>query len=182
MINRNNELMSDMDYRLMVFTMDVIDIFFSHLEKRVARFGIEPGMTVVDYGCGPGRYTIFYSRLAGRQGKIYAVDIHQMAIDMVRKKMEKYGLDNVEPMLAKGYNSSLPDGIADMVTAIDMFFAIRDQKAFLAELKRISKPTAVLVIDDGHQPRNATKLQIAAAGSWSIVEETKDHLTCRPIP
>lgn len=181
MANRKDERMSDTDYRLMVFTMNVIDFFFSHIDKRVTRFGIHPGMTVVDYGCGPGRYTIFYSRLAGRQGKVYAVDIHEMAIDLVREKMEKYGLDNVEPVMAKGYSSGLPDGVADVVTAIDMFFAVRNQKAFLAELKRIAKPTGMLVIDDGHQPRSATKEQIAEAGSWIIVEETKDHLTCKPV-
>jgi ubiquinone/menaquinone biosynthesis C-methylase UbiE len=179
--SRNDERMSNMDYRLMVFTMNVIDFFFSHIEKRVARFGIQPGMTVVDYGCGPGRYTIFYSRLAGREGKVYAVDIHEMAIDLVRGKMDQYGLDNVEPVLAKGYDSDLPDAVADMVTAIDMFFAIRDQSAFLTELKRITKPTGMLVIDDGHQPRSTTKEQIAAAGGWKIVDETKDHLTCRPV-
>jgi ubiquinone/menaquinone biosynthesis C-methylase UbiE len=61
-----------------------------------------------------------------------------------------------------------------------MFFAIRDQKAFLGELKRITKPTGMLVIDDGHQPRSTTKEQIAAAGGWKIVDETKDHITCRP--
>jgi len=177
---REDERMSDLDYRLMVFTMNLIDIFFSHIEKRVARFGIQPGMTIVDYGCGPGRYTIFYSRLAGRQGKVYAVDIHEMAIHLVREKIEKYGLDNVQPVLAKRYSSGLPDGIADVVTAIDIFFAIGDKKTFLAELKRIAKPNGMLIIDDGHQPRRASKEQIAAAGSWTIVEETKDHLTCKP--
>jgi Methylase involved in ubiquinone/menaquinone biosynthesis len=174
------EHMSNTDYKHMVFTMDLIDIFCAHIEKRVDRFGIKPGMTVVDYGCGPGRYTIFYSRLAEREGKVYAVDIHEMAIDLVKQEMEKYGLNNVEPVLAKGYESGLPDGVADLVTAIDIFFAIHDKEAFMAELKRIAKPTGRLVIDDGHQPRSATKEQIAAAGSWVIVEETKDHLTCKP--
>jgi ubiquinone/menaquinone biosynthesis C-methylase UbiE len=175
-----NEHMSDMEYRLMVFTMNVIDVLFSHIEKRVNRFGIQPGMTVVDYGCGPGRYTVFYSRLAGREGRVYAVDIHEIAIDLVRKKMERYGLDNVEPVLAKGYDSGLPAGVADVVTAIDMFFAIRDQKAFLAELRRIAKPDGILVIDDDHQPRQRTREQLAAAGSWKILEETRDHLKCVP--
>jgi ubiquinone/menaquinone biosynthesis C-methylase UbiE len=176
----NGERMSDTNYKLMVFTMNVIDILFSHIEKRVKGFGIQPGMTVVDYGCGPGRYTVHYSRLAGRQGKVYAVDIHEMAIDLVRRKMERYGLDNVEPVLASGYDSGLPDHVADMVTAIDMFFAIRDQAAFLAELRRIAKPDGILVIDDGHQARRLTREQLAAAGSWTIVDETKDHLTCKP--
>ena len=142
MTGTENEHMSDMQFRLMVLTMNVVDILFSHIEKRVAGFGIRPGMTVVDYGCGPGRYTVHYSRLAGRQGKVYAVDIHAMAIDL--------------------------------------FFAIRDKNAFLAELKRIAKPDGTLILDDGHQPRSQTLAQIAAAGSWTILAETKDHLTLKP--
>ena len=180
MTGRENEHMSDMQYRLMVLTMNVIDILFSHIEKRVAGFGIQQGMTIVDYGCGPGRYTVHYSRLVGRQGKVYAVDIHEMAIDLVRRKMERFGLDNVEPVLAQGYDSGLPDHVADLVTAIDLFFAIRDQQAFLAELKRIAKPDGTLILDDGHQPRSQTKTQIAAAGGWVIVAETKDHLNLKP--
>jgi ubiquinone/menaquinone biosynthesis C-methylase UbiE len=172
--------MSDTGYKPMVFIMKVIDVLFSHIEKRVDRFGIQAGMTVVDYGCGPGRYTIHYSRLAGPKGKVYAVDIHPLAIDLVRQKMDKYGLDNVEPVLAHGYDSGLPDHVADLVTAIDLFFGIHDQKAFLAELKRIAKPNGILIIDDGHQSRRATKEQIAAVGNWQIVAETRDHLICKP--
>jgi ubiquinone/menaquinone biosynthesis C-methylase UbiE len=177
--DKPNELMSNLDYRLMVFYMAVADIFFPRIGKRVTGFGIQPGMTVVDYGCGPGRYTLHYSRLTGREGKVYAVDIHEMALEIVRKKISKYGLDNVHPVLAAGYASGLPDTAADLVTVIDLFFAIRDQKAFLAEVRRISKPDGVLIIDDGHQPRKATREQLAAAGSWFIVEETLDHLKCK---
>jgi ubiquinone/menaquinone biosynthesis C-methylase UbiE len=176
----DNEHLTDSQYRLMVFTMTLIDIFFSHIEKRVDGFGIRPGMTVVDYGCGPGRYSVHYSRLAGRQGKVYAVDIHPLAIELVRQKMERFGLNNVEPLLSHGYDSGLPGHVADLVTAIDLFFAIRDQQAFLAELKRIIRPDGILILDDGHQPRSRTKAQLEAAGGWSIVAESKDHLTLKP--
>jgi len=50
----------------------------------------------------------------------------------------------------------------------------------LAELKRIAKVDGVLIIDDGHQSRAKTKSKIAASGQWQIVEETADHLTCKP--
>jgi len=180
MFSRNSDRMSDTSYRLMVAAFDVIDFLFSHIEKRVDKFGIRPGMTVVDYACGPGRYTVFYSRLAGPQGKVYAVDIHEIAIQLVKQKKERYRLNNVEPVLAHGYASGVPDGIADVVTAIDVFFGIHDQKAFLAELRRIARPDGILVIDDGHQPRRETKAQIAAAGSWEIFAETRDHMKCKP--
>ncbi len=180
MFSRDSDRMSDGGYRLMVATMEIVDFFFSHIEKRVNRFGLRPGMTIVDYGCGPGRYTVFYSRIAGPQGKVYAVDVHPMAIGLVNRRIERFGLSNVVPVLANGYASGLPGGIADVVTAIDIFFGVQDQKAFLAELRRIVKPDGRLVIDDGHQSRQKTKAQIAAAGSWEIVEETRDHLKCKP--
>jgi len=172
--------MSDGSYRLMVATMEIVDFLFAHIEKRVNRFGIRPGMTVVDYACGPGRYTVFYSRLAGPHGKVYAVDIHAIAIELVNRRKERFGLTNVEPVLAHGYASGLPDRAADMVTAIDVFHGIHDRNFFLAELRRILKPDGLLIIDDGHQPRQRTREQIAAAGGWVIVAETRDHMKCRP--
>jgi len=174
------ERMSDRSFRSMVLAMQLEDIFFSHLEKRVNKFGIRPGSVVVDYACGPGRYTVFYSRLAGPMGKVYAVDIHPLALEYINRRKEQFGLDNVEPVLAHGYASGLPDHFADLVTAIDVFFGIRDRQAFLGELRRILKPDGVLILDDGHQPRAATKDQLAAAGGWILVEETKDHLKCKP--
>jgi len=39
------------------------------------------GMTVVDYGCGPGRYSIKFAEIVGNQGLVYAVDIHELAIE-----------------------------------------------------------------------------------------------------
>ena len=38
----------------------------------------------------------------------------------------------------------------------------------------------IAVNADGHQPRSPTLAQIAAAGSWTIVAETKNHLTLKP--
>jgi len=38
----------------------------------------------------------------------------------------------------------------------------------------------IAVHADGHQPRSQTLVQIAAAGSWTIVTETKDRLTLKP--
>ena len=49
------------------------------------------------------------------------------------------------------------------------------------ELQRITKRDDTLVVDDGHAPREETKKKILDSGIWNIVEETKDHLKCRPV-
>lgn len=137
-------------------------------------------MTVVDYGCGPGRYTVRFSRLVGPLGKVYAVDIHPLAVAAVRREMEKRRLVNIEPLLAAGYSSPVPDHVADVTCALDMFFGVREPAIFLAELRRITKKDGILVIDDGHQPRETTKRKLLEGGHWVIWQETRDHLKCRP--
>jgi len=178
---RKTERMSDWSFKLMNLIFQVIDFVYPGVDKRIQKFGIGPGETVVDYGCGPGRYTVRLARLVGEQGKVFAVDIHELAIEQVKKKIDKYGLKNVVPILAKGYNSTLPAHGADVICAIDMFHLIKNRAEFLAELKRIIKKEGVLIIDDGHQQRSATKSSILQSGYWHIIEENRDHLKCRPV-
>ncbi|UCB43955.1 MAG: methyltransferase domain-containing protein [Dehalococcoidales bacterium] len=177
---QNAERMSDISFKMMTFLFRVIDFIYPHIKKRVKGFGVQEGMTVVDYGCGPGRYATVFADFVGEEGKVYAIDIHELAIEAVKKRIEKHNLRNIEPVLAEGYNSGLPDNIADMVCAIDMFFGIRNPTEFLKELKRITKSGGVLVIDQGHQPRSVAKEKIVGSGCWDIFEESKDHMKCRP--
>jgi ubiquinone/menaquinone biosynthesis C-methylase UbiE len=177
---RKGKPMSDLSFRMMVVLFGIVDFFNPYVGKRARSFGIAEGMTVVDYGCGPGRYTVHFAQIAGRTGKVYAVDIQPLAVETVRRKAAGRSLSNVEPMLARGYDSGLPDRVADMVFAIDMFFSVPEPTQFLAELRRIIKDDGTLVIDDGHQPRRVTKEKIAASGLWRIHEETGDHMRCKP--
>ena len=177
---REAERMSDRSFRAMTLSMRVTDFFTPYIKKRVRGFGIQEGMTVVDYGCGPGRYTTKFAELVGEEGKVYAADIHELAIEAVKKKIEKHNIRNIVPVLVDGYNSGLPDSIADVVCAIDMFSMIKKPTEFLVELKRITKNDGILVIDESNQSRNVAKEKIQDSGCWDIVEESKDHLKCRP--
>jgi len=178
---RGSERMSDFSFRGMEFLFRIIDFVRPYIDKRVQNFGIQPGMTVVDYGCGPGRYTTRFARLVGDKGRVFAVDIHELALEGVKKRIQKQGLNTVTPILAKGYDSGIPDDTADIVCAIDIFFGINDPSAFLKELRRITHPEGFLVIDDGHQSRKETKRKIADSGYWEVMDESKDHLKCKPL-
>ena len=177
---RQSDKMPSLLFRLMCLTFAIVDFLYPHLDRRIARFGIKEGMTVVDYGCGPGRYTTRFSRLVRDMGKVFAVDIHELAIEAVKAKAVKHDLANVEPILVSGYDSTIPDHEADITCAIDMFFLIREPTEFLGELRRITKKEGFLIIDDGHQSREATKRKIADSGHWVVREETRDHLKCTP--
>ena len=179
-LKREGEKMSNEAFRVMTWIMNVVDFFYPYVGRRARGFGIKKGMTVVDYGCGPGRYTVKFAGIVGNEGKVIAADIHEMAIEAVKKKTMKKGIKNVETVLIEGYNSGLPDSTADMVCALDMFFSVRRPTEFLKELNRITRPDGLLVIDDGHQKREETRQKILDSGFWDITEESKDHLRCRP--
>ena len=179
--NQPTEKMSDKSFRMMSLFFKIVDFFFPYIKKRLKKFGIKDGIIVVDYGCGPGRYTLPIAEMVGIKGKVYAVDIHEMALKKVQEKIRKSGIKNIETSLAKEnndgeYNSGLPDNIADIVCTIDMFFIIKRPQEFLSEIQRILKPDGILIIDDGHQSRKETKQKIDRSGIFSIIEETKDHL------
>ncbi len=175
------ERISDTGFRLMGIVMKIMEWLHPHAENRARTFGIQEGMTVVDYGCGPGRYTMAFAELVGKQGKLLAVDLSKLALEAIEKKVKANGLDNVQFYLAEGYDSHIDSSTSDMVIALDMFFMIQNPKQFLEELSRISKPDAILIIDDGHQSREKTKRKITDAGVWKIIEEKKDHLKCKKI-
>jgi ubiquinone/menaquinone biosynthesis C-methylase UbiE len=175
------EQMPDVAFRLMSLVMSVRDFVRPFIDQRVAAFGIRENMTVVDYGCGPGRYTTRFARLVGPHGRVYAVDVQRLAIEAVKRKTDQLALHNIVPVLAQGYETGLPDHIADVVCAIDIFFGLEEPSTFLHEIRRITRPEGFLIIDDGHQTRQETLRKIEASGCWSVAEENRDHLKCRPI-
>jgi cyclopropane fatty-acyl-phospholipid synthase-like methyltransferase len=177
----SNGRMSDLSFRLMAGIFSVIDHISPFVEKRALSFNLQPGMSVVDYGCGPGRYTQYFSRMVGEKGKVFAVDIHELAIGEVKQMIARAGLRNVQPVLAHGYYSGLQCAIADRVFALDVFHGIRQSTEFLVELRRLIKADGLLVIDEGHQPREVARMKILKSGLWRIEAETEDHLECRPM-
>ena len=60
---------------------------FASVSKRIDGFGIENGSTVMDFGCGPGSYIERASQIVGNAGKVYAVDVHPLAIRSIQEKI-----------------------------------------------------------------------------------------------
>jgi ubiquinone/menaquinone biosynthesis C-methylase UbiE len=181
MATDNRDRMPDLAFRLMAATMAVKDQLFPTLNKRIEGFSIQSGMTLVDYGCGPGRYTTRFAKLLGDTGKVYAVDVHELALAYVRRKMREQGLRNIVPILASRYQTDIPDNVADMIFALDIIFGVKEPVTLLGELHRICCQEGVLIVDDGHQSRERTIQMIHQSGQWTIEQESRDHLRCVPV-
>ena len=70
------------------------------LGKQVYNSGVREGQTVLDFGCGSGYFTVAAAKTVGERGKVYALDIHPLAIETVKKKVAKESLSNVTTILS----------------------------------------------------------------------------------
>lgn len=168
-------------FRMMKAFFDIRDVFMN-VSALLDKFGIMQGQTVVDYGCGTGSYVRRASQLVGPKGRVFALDIHELAVVAVTKRAARDGLNNVTAALTGRDNTCpLDDETADVVYALDMFHMVSDPKALLKELNRITKTGGILCIDNGHQPRDEARSKIVGSGVWEMAEENKRYMKWRPV-
>jgi ubiquinone/menaquinone biosynthesis C-methylase UbiE len=61
----------------------------------IQRLDLQPGMAVLDVGCGPGRLTIPIARQVGQQGEVVAMDIQAGMLQRAREKARAANLTNI---------------------------------------------------------------------------------------
>jgi len=140
--------MPNIAFRLMAFFL-ALHRRFVDVRKPMERAGIKEGQTVLDFGCGPGFYTIAAARMVGAKGKVYSLDIQPLAVRSVEKKAKKAGLTNITTILSDR-DTRLPDQSIDIALAYDMIHMVKDKQALARELHRVLKPNGVLSVIVGH--------------------------------
>jgi ubiquinone/menaquinone biosynthesis C-methylase UbiE len=176
---KGRERLSNFGFHAMALIMKVTDTCTGYSAGNFKTLGLVPGQTVIDYGCGSGRYLKQASAAVGKNGRVIAVDIHPIAVKKAEILIQHHDLANVTVVFADGYATPLDDGIADIVYALEVFHMIEDPKSFLAELSRLVKKDGIILLEDGHQPRAATIRKIKAAGNLSIQAQARFHVRCR---
>lgn len=171
---------NNLGFRMMVWTYRIRDLF-NPVGEILEEFNIRKGNTVVDYGCGPGRYLKKASNIVGENGKVYAVDIQKIAIKYVQSEINQNNLKNVYPILVKNNNISIEDNTADIIYALDMFHHITKPEIFFNKLSKIIKKDGVLYIEDGHQSRADSIKKIKKSSLWKIDEQKQNYIICKPI-
>jgi ubiquinone/menaquinone biosynthesis C-methylase UbiE len=115
---------------------------------------IGPGDHVLDYGCGPGAYIPGIAHRVTESGRVYAVDLHPLAVQRVRELARRRGLANVQA-IQSDCQTGLPDESVDVVLLYDIFHMLSEPQAVLAELRRVLKPGGVLSVHDPHVDERA---------------------------
>ncbi len=166
-----NHLQSNLDFKLMSFTFKFRD-FFLPRKKILKEVGIKPGFHVLDYGCGSGSYIVPLAELVGETGKIYALDIHPLAIKEVQKIISKRKLKNVET-IQSDCKTGLPDNSIDLVLLYDTYHDLSEPEKVLEELYRILKPNGILSLSDHHMKEKEILTKITKKGLFELLRKGK---------
>ena len=135
---------SDIDFRVTAFWFRIRDRFMNP-GKQLQEVGMKEGQTVLDYGCGSGSYAIPAVRTVGEKGRVYALDIHPLAVKAVEHKAKKERLTNITAILSDR-DTDLPNQSIDVILLYDTIHQIRDKRALLEELHRVMKSNGLLSI------------------------------------
>lgn len=135
----------------------------------VEHMDLEPGMSVLDAGCGPGRLTLPIASKLGSQGRVLAVDIQQGMLDRTKEKISKAGLNNVDYLLAGLGDGELPSETFDRALLVTVLGEIPDRESALSELFKAVKPGGILVVaelvfDPHYQSRKTLSRLATEAG------------------
>lgn len=167
----SEEAKSDAHFRMFAFYSACWD-FFHPPAKTLAVVGIKPGDTVLDFGCGRGGFAVAAAELVGGEGKVYALDAHPLAVELVRNEARRDGLANVEAIQSDG-PTGLPDESVDVVLLYDVLQDLAQPEAVLAELARVLKPAGILSVTDHHLKAEELVARLGRGGHFQFLKRNK---------
>ena len=167
----SNRSMSSIGFKLMKLLFKVRDLLGPRLNV-LKEAEIESGFSVLDFGCGPGGYIMPLIELVGPSGRIYALDIHPLAIREVKRMGARRGIENIET-IESDCSTGLPDKCVDTVLLYDVFHHLARPNDVLRELHRILKPGGTLSFSDHHMKEEQVLPRVTESGMFRFVRKGK---------
>lgn len=128
-------------------------------KKAIALLGLKPGDVVADVGAGSGYFTLKMAGIVGPTGRVYATDIQQEMLDIIRAKMGSAPLTNVTLVLGTDEDPKLPAGTIDMALMVDVYHELHEPQAVLKNLRTALKPGGRLVLIEYREEDPAVPIQ-----------------------
>jgi len=113
----------------------------------VAALALKPGDVVADVGAGSGYFSWRLARQVGPGGRVYAVEVQQEFLEVLRANLERRGVAAiVQPVLGTARDPRLPAGACDLVLLVDVYHEFEHPFEMAQALVRALKPGGRLVL------------------------------------
>lgn len=119
-----------------------------HGAEMVSTLGVNESNSVIDFGCGKGRYTIPLSQITGESGQVFAVERDAQELDVLRDRMNRFGKpDSVKILESEDIRlQSINDSSIDQMLVFDVLQYIEDHHQFFQSVRRVLKPNGQIHI------------------------------------
>lgn len=156
-----------------------------HKDALVAAIGLRKGMEVADVGAGTGLFLKPLGDAVGVSGKVFALDISPKFVELLERRAQQEGLEQVEPRLSKARSVDLPPLSIDAAWVCDTYhhfeypqhvlFSLYDAlrpmgSLYVVDFERIPGTSRQWVLDHVRADKRTTIKEIEAAGFQFVRE------------
>ena len=132
------------------YTMGYSEEFRQMLNRRSAESHavhlmplLEPGLRVLDFGCGPGTISVGLAR-AVDPGEVHGIDIEESQINLARAAAEAGGHRNATFHVGDVTDLPFDDNSFDAAHCHAVLMHVPDTSTTLSEVKRVLKPGGII--------------------------------------
>lgn len=136
--------------------------------KILMQLDIQGNMKIADFGCGHGYFALPLAELV-TYGTVYALDVVEDALSMVKSKAQTKGIANIQTIrgnLEVIGGSKLQAGSIDLVILANILFQSQKKEAILQEAGRVLKNGGELVLIEW-----VFGSQFAPKGGWMLSQD-----------
>ena len=137
-------------------------------EKIIDGLGVKAADVVLDFGCGPGFFTVPLAKVAR---EVVAIDSQPKMLGKLSKYAKKNGV-KVKALQSDGQSIPLPDGSFDLIFLSGVYHELVEKRKVLTELKRLLKPGGRIVIRERAQSGHIA-LSPPAVDTTEVSEELR---------
>jgi len=124
---------------------------FLHPEEIAKQLNIKKWMKIADFGCGSGYFSLSLAKRLGHDGRVYAFDIMETALESVRSRAKIQGFFNIETLrcdLEQPKSTGLAEESVDLVLIANILFQSQKKLDIIKEGTRILKQGGEMAIID----------------------------------
>ena len=170
--------MSSVLFNVMTFVFKIRDFLYPRMDV-LKEAEIKTGFHILDYGCGPGSYSLIAAELVGPAGKVYALDIHPLAARRVQDRAARKGIDNIET-IHSDCATGLESNTLDVALLTDIFHMLGEPDLVLKEISRVLKSEGVLAFNDHHMKEDEILAKVTSGGLFELSKKgEKMHIFSR---
>jgi ubiquinone/menaquinone biosynthesis C-methylase UbiE len=104
------------------------------------------GQSVADVGAGSGYMTAKMAKRVGPTGKVYANDIQPEMLALLRERLTREKIANVETVLGTIDDPKLPANAIDLILMVDVYHEFSEPQKMLRRMHEALKPGGRLVL------------------------------------